>query len=182
MKNKTLVNRLLCLIGVTLCCYVSSLFLFEKHEIIYCILSLCSLIILFIIGTMIYYLQKKSTPILINLTNISNEILQIVLIAIAILLSVYLIPIDYFIFSVILIITSILLSVFFQKMLVINSKGIRNVFKWNLKWDDIETYSLDKDNGTLNVQLRDGTNQQIKGIKSKYYPIILENISYYMKK
>jgi hypothetical protein len=180
MKNKTLTNSLLCLFGVTLCCCVSIFFLVEKHEIIYCVLSFCLLIILFISGAMVYYLQKESAPIIINLTNISNEILQIGLIAIAIVLSVYIIPIDYFIFSVVLIITSILISVFLQKILIINSIGIRNVFKWNLKWDDIETYNLDKVNGTLNVQLRDGTDKQIKGIVLKHYSIIEENINQFL--
>jgi hypothetical protein len=137
--------------------------------------------VLIVIGMMICYLQKDSLPVIINLTSTSSEIMQALLIVIIILLSIYVIPINYFIISVILILLSIfVVPVFAQKSLVISSKGIRYVCKWNLKWLDINTYNLDKENGILNIQVKNGENKQIRGIKRKHYSIIETSIDNYL--
>ena len=51
------------------------------------------------------------------------------------------------------------------KILVVDYNGIRNTFKWNLKWNKIKSYNLDKTIGVLIVEKIDGKKMQVTGIK-----------------
>jgi Zn-dependent protease with chaperone function len=118
--------------------------------------------------------------VMIKLTSALSEILQSLLLVIIVFLSVYVISIDYFFISVILILAALILSTFTQKILVISSKGIRYVLKWELKWADIEACNLNKENGTLTIHVKDGENRQITSIKRKHYSVIENNIDNYL--
>jgi hypothetical protein len=178
MKNRKIINRLfIYLIGIILFCIISIL-LFGSNNIKYYILATCGLALIAIVMT-IYYLPKQALPVMIDLTSLSTTILQR-LFPIIILLSMFVIPKDYIIIGAILFGGSILIAIFFQKMLVINSNEIRYVFKWKIKWNDIDAYNLNHEKGILNIQIKDGTNKQIAGIKRKYYSVIEQNIGYYL--
>ena len=114
MKNKSIINRLLICLSIIVLCSISILWLFETSNHLYYLLTLCGLVIISI-GIAIWYLQKDSQPILIDLTNTSSKVLQNLFLATIILLSIYVIPFDYFIISALLIIASMIVPAFFQK-------------------------------------------------------------------
>jgi hypothetical protein len=65
-------------------------------------------------------------------------------------------------------------------MLIINAKGIRYAFKWKLKWEDIQSYHLDKGKDVLHIQVKgDVVDKQVVGINKKKRLIVLESIDRY---
>lgn len=141
----------------------------------------------FIIGIIItalfYILQKKTlSGSIINLTTKRNKILLNTLSPISIILSIYVIPIQYFPLSAILILLSIIASILMQKILVINQKGIRYIMHWDLKWSSIDCYNFDKKNGILHIQQKNGKHKQIIDISSESHLTIQININKYLNK
>ena len=129
------------------------------------------------------FFKKKSSPEIINFTTISSNILQTVLITVLVLLSIFIIPIDFFTISAILIIASILISIlFFQKILTINDKGMRYGINWTLKWEDIDSCNIEEEKNTLSVHMKNGENKKISGINNKYCKVIESVISNHFKK
>jgi hypothetical protein len=96
--------------------------------------------------------------------------------------SVFFIPLNYFFIFAILLVGSLLIPVFFQNNLIVKTRGIRHVFRWkawDVKWDDMDMYELDKEHGTLIIHLKNGQTKQVTGIKSDYYAMIETNIDKY---
>ena len=130
-----------------------------------------------------YILQKNNlSGSIINLTTKRNKILLNTLSPISIILSIYLIPIQYFPLSAILILLSIIASILMQKILVINQKGIRYIMHWDLKWSSIDCYNFDKKNGILHIQQKNGKHKQIIDISSESHLTIQININKYFNK
>lgn len=92
----------------------------------------------------LYFTKNNLSGSIINLTTKRNKILLNTLSPISIILSIYVIPIQYFPLSAILILLSIIASILMQKILVINQKGIRYIMHWDLKWSSIDCYNFDK--------------------------------------
>jgi len=163
MKNRKTVKVLLAnLYAIMICGFI-------VFNIINSSSFLLFVLAVIIMGALIRSLQRKSSPIIIYLTGTFNEVLSFILTTTAILLSIYLIPNDYFFISVILIAAAMLTPFLCKKMLIINSIGICYFLKWIIKWEDIVGYDLNKTIGSLNIQMKDGTNKQITNIKSKCY-------------
>lgn len=130
-----------------------------------------------------YILQKNNlSGSIINLTTKRNKILLNTLSPISIILSIYVIPIQYFPLSAILIFLSIIASILMQKILVINQKGIRYIMHWDLKWSSIDCYNFDKKNGILHIQQKNGKHKQIIDISSESHLTIQININKYLNK
>ena len=174
MKNliKLSLGLIFIIIGITI------FFLLDLGSEKYYILGaylMAALIVLFI-------LSKKTLPVMINLTSVKRKMFLNFLPIAAILLSIFVIPITYFVFSAISLFLSLAVSVCMQRNLAMDSRGIRYSVWWDLCWCDINNYILDEDNNILYINIKDGSQKQLGGIKPKYYHEIKENIDNYLVK
>ena len=168
MKNRVFLNKLMISFVVITIGGAYVLFSSSKHIMAYIIVG-CLTILAIVIGIMIWFFKKKSTPEITNLTTFSSSILQLFLIIVVVLLSVYLIPVEYFIVSVILIVSTILFNILFlQKLITISDKGIRYGIKWTLKWEEINTYTIDKENKTFYLYMKSGECKKISSLNDKH--------------
>ena len=136
----------------------------------------------FILILIAFYISKKSTPpVIIDMTDIKVKILLHILSPAVILLIIFAIPVSYFAFSAILLILTMAVSVYLRKNFVIDSRGMRYTCRWGLKWDAVDYYNLDKENGILDIRLKNGVQRQLTGIKPDYYQEIEENIDHYLQ-
>jgi hypothetical protein len=103
--------------------------------------------------------------------------LQRIVGVIVVLLSAFVIPVAYFIISAILMTSTMFIVIYWQKILVIDCRGIRYACHWSLKWDDVNCYKLYKENGILEFEIKNGTRKQITGVPSKSYSIIETGIN-----
>jgi hypothetical protein len=161
------------------------LFLFDDTAIKHYLLGiLCFCIVL--ITILLWFIQKNTSTLIVDLTSLRDKIVQRIILIAAFMLSILVIPIAYSILSAILIILTGLISNFFlQKILVIDYRGIRYANHWGLmvfKWDNLDSYKLDEENGILEFKLKDGARKQITRIASKHYSIIEANINHFLKK
>jgi uncharacterized membrane protein YobD (UPF0266 family) len=124
------------------------------------------------------YSTKDPKRIIIEVGTIKNNILYgTVPKLLSILLSIYVIPINYFALSVILILFSIALSVYKTSVLVISDKGLHYTLHWKIKWNMIDNCRIDETKGILHIQLKNGTQKQVNGIPSRYYSKLYININ-----
>ena len=135
----------------------------------------------FILMLIALYISKKSTPVIIDMTDIKVKILSQTLPPVVVLLSIFVIPVSHFAFTAILIVLGITVSVYLRKNFVIDSRGMRYTCRWGLKWDAVDYYNLDKEKGILDIRLKNGAQRQLTGIKPDYYQEIEENIDHYLQ-
>ncbi|MCZ2690139.1 DUF5673 domain-containing protein, partial [Bacteroides fragilis] len=97
-------------------------------------------------------------------------------------LSIFLIPKDYFVITAIIISILFVINIWIPKWFIINNDGIR-YFHWNLKWENIQSYYLDKKNGTLSISIKNTNKKRhINGIKKNDYTLISRTIDKYFNK
>lgn len=85
-------------------------------------------------------------------------------------------------FSFALILTVIVIPVFFlsQNILAVDYNGIRYPFKWDVRWQKVKSYRIDKENGILSVEKTDGSLKQAARIKNEDLAEVQEMIEKYI--
>jgi hypothetical protein len=185
IKNKGLsMVLLLCLIGLLNVIAFELLCIIKEHSVIkeYYLLALVVLVLI-LTNVIFYYWKKRSQRIIVDLANISmiyRRLLRIIPIAV-IFLALFLIPLENFVFTINIITALIIIPLFTSKYFVIDAKGIRYVFRWDLKWEHIKSYDLNKETGTLKIQSKFANDdKQIVGISEKYHSVILTNMDIHL--
>ena len=120
--------------------------------------------------------SKNSSPVVINLTSRRIQLLSRFLGIVCILLAIYVIPVDYFVFSVIVIVGILIASILSQKFLVFDEEKIRYPLHWSIKRHEIESYNIDENSNTIFFYLKNGSVKMIKGVNSKFFNTIDTNI------
>jgi hypothetical protein len=69
----------------------------------------------------------------------------------------------------------IVFNILFQNWLVISRDGIRYIYHWNEKWENIKSYNLNVDSGVLTFHLKE-RKQRTVNIDRKDYNNVLTNI------
>jgi hypothetical protein len=179
-KNKYLSKRIIWSLTLLVFLGIITLLLFDLSAIKYYLLATCGICVA-VIGLLFMYMQKSVLPHIIDLTSLRDRILQRIIGITVVLGSAFVIPVTYFILSAILMILTMLILILWQKILVIDYRGIRYACHWNLKWDDVNGYKLDKENGVLEFNLKNGTYKQITGVTPKSYSIIETSIDDFLK-
>jgi hypothetical protein len=136
-------------------------------------------------GAIFVVLQKQNSnqQIIVELSNMPNiwkKILSILPVVI-IFLSVSLIPAKFFFIVAVILLICFAIPLFIPKRLAINHNGIRYIFRWNLKWDNIKSYSFDKENRILYIYTKNNEIRQIIDVNENTYSIISKNIDSYLK-
>jgi len=186
IKNERTVNVLLVSLLAIMVCGLILLFVFRNNIKDY-LLPLFVLALL-IIGYGILYVAKESlsSPTVYDLRSERYKLLSLILPAaifapLVINIQKYINPQPSYFAIVILIAIFFLIVILLTKSLSIGSKGISYAYKWEIKWEDIAGYDLNKATGVLNIQKKDGTSKEVTNINSKFYSGIEENIKTYIK-
>jgi hypothetical protein len=141
--------------------------------------------VLIFFSAIFVFLQKQNSnqQIIIELSSMPNiwkKILSMLPVVI-IFLSISLIPANFFFIVAVILLICFAIPLFIPKRLVINHNGMRCIFRWNLKWDNIKLYSFDKKKSILYIYTKNDEIRQIIGINENTYSIISKNIDSYLK-
>jgi hypothetical protein len=127
--------------------------------------------------------KKNGQYVVINLMPKIYKLLDRILPLCAIVFSLIFFPQKYFAI-VLLIIFALDLVIFLiiEKCLVISKNGIRYIFRWSLKWDNIQSCRFDNEKGILFIQLKDNSDEKkVSGINEKNYSLIVTGINKFNK-
>ena len=177
MGKKIKILPILCFAGVILLLCAALLFI----ENIYYQLSI--IVFVFILAnSLIYFSKRNYKGVVIYTANKFSSLNRNFFSYTILFLSIFLIPKDYFVITAIIISILFVINIWIPKWFIINNDGIR-YFHWNLKWENIQSYYLDKKNGTLSISIKNTNKKRhINGIKKNDYTLISRTIDKYFNK
>jgi Ca2+/Na+ antiporter len=183
MNKKSKILLFGCIIGLLIIVLFTIVFLSNINE--YYLLAITMIVFVFFNVVFLYLQNNYQQQIVINLTNMTNvykkRLFSIIPVAI-IFLSISLISKNYFIIIALTILILLVISLLVPRRLVINSNGIRYIFRWSLKWNNVQSYRFDKENGILYIRItKNNEEKRITRINENVYSVIAENINNYLK-
>jgi hypothetical protein len=165
------------LLGVTVLLILTSLILLLFTDINECYILPIVFVTLIFVYVIIHYHKKNVQYVDIDLMPKIYKLIERILPPFAIVFFLMFFPQKSFaIVSIFML--YLVISLVIDKRLVISDNGIRYIYRWSLKWDDIQSYRFDNEKGILFIQLKDNSNEKkVSGINEKNYSLILTSIN-----